>query len=445
MATQRSRIIRKAKQAKEGYPWWVLLLSTFGAVALVGVVITLFFAMGRRTAHLRMSESPAVGSVEFLRSVAGIAGVPVRSGGTVRLLNNGEFFPALVKAIREARHNVNVLVYIWEPGHASDEVFAALIDRAKAGVEVRVLLDGFGGMKAPSDRIEALKKAGGHVETFRSPQLGKFTRFYKRNHRRAVVIDGAVGFTGGAAIADKWLGNAENDSQWRDVMVEVTGPAAATLQSAFVASWAHSTGELLTGPAIFPAAETHAAGEPLSFHLGIASAPSSEDHPLRLLFFQTFASARKTLYIATPYFVPDQATRMAVAERARRGVDVRLLLPDEHTDADLIRYTSQRYYEPLLAAGVRIYEYRRTMMHTKAVVVDGIWSLIGSANMDIRSVELNQENVLGFQDAGFARELEAALRHDWSQAREIRLADWQRRGPLQRFNEWSASLFAEQY
>jgi cardiolipin synthase len=254
-------------------------------------------------------------------------------------------------------------------------------------------------------------------------------------------MDGKRGFTGGSAVADKWLGNASNETEWRDFMVEVTGPLAATIQSAFVATWAHSTGEILAGPDYF--GENAGTGDLL--HVGISSAPSSENHPLRLFFFQSFAAARKKLYIATPYFVPEKALRHAVAERARAGVDVRILLPDDHTDATLIRWTSRHYYQGLLEAGVRIYEYQRTMMHCKSFVIDGIFSVVGSANLDIRSQELNDENVLGIQDAEFARVLEASFLEDLKHSNEITLGEWKRRSWIQRLKGVVASRLAEQY
>jgi cardiolipin synthase len=441
------RRLRAAAQKALPYPWWILALAAIGAIALVAVIITLFFAFGRRPSHLQATEAPAVESAEFLRAVAGAAGAPLRSGGSIRLLNNGdEFFPALLTALRGARRTITFSVYIWEPGGISDKVVAALVDRARAGVEVRLLLDGLGARDAPKEGLQALRSAGAKVEMFRSPRLGKFTRFHKRNHRRAIVIDGELAFTGGMAIGDKWLGNADSPEHWRDTMVEVRGPMASTVQSAFVAPWAHSTGELLAGEQFFPSGEgapSAAANRPI--HTGVASAPSSEDHPLRLFFTQAFVSAKRRLYIATPYYVPDKATRDSIAAAAKRGVDVRLLLPNEHIDSALIRYTAQAYYEELLSAGVRVYEYQPTFMHSKFMVVDGRWTIVGSANLDIRSKELNEENVLGVLDESFGADVEATFRKDLAASREIKLAEWKKRGPFQRFNEWASSRFAEQY
>ncbi|PYQ11948.1 MAG: cardiolipin synthase B [Acidobacteria bacterium] len=436
---------REAGGKKRRYPWWLEMLAAFGVASTITVVLTLFFAIGRRPSRLVPTQSPAVDSPEFLAAVAGTAGTPIRAGGTIRLLNNGvEFFPALLQALHEAKHTIDFAVYIWEPGQACDDVSTALIERARAGVQVRVLLDGMGALKIPGDTVDAMKKAGVKVETFRPARFGKLTRFHKRNHRRAIVIDGEVGFTGGAAVADKWAGDADTPEHWRDTMVKVTGPPASTLQSAFAQTWAYSGGELIAGSTFFPPEGTRGTAGGM-LHTGIASAPSSDDHPLTLFFIQSFAAARRRLYITTPYFVPDESTRRVVEERARAGVDVRILLPDQHTDAKPIRLASHRYYEELLESGVGVYEYQGTMMHTKGVVVDGQWSVVGSANMDIRSKELNMENVLGVLDARFAAELETAFHKDLGKAREIRLEQWRRRSWLARIGERFCALFGEQY
>lgn len=432
------------------YPRYIRWLSVFGALSLITLIVGIFYVPGRRSPLLQATKAPAIGTREFLSGIAGAAGAPLLTGGSVRLLNNGvEFFPALLEAIGKAERTINFLVFIWEPGVASDQVFAALIDRARAGVEVRVLLDGVGSYGAPGDSIEALRAVGGKVETFRPPTLGKLNRFHRRTHRRAIVMDGKTAFTGGMAVGDKWLGNANTPEHWRDTMVEVTGPLATTIQSAFVAPWAHTTGELLSGDLFFPEAPpaTPAAedGEAVTVHMGIASSPGSESHPLRLFFFQTFVSAQRTLYINTPYFVPDESLRLAVTDAARRGVDVRLLLPSEHTDATPVRRASHHFFEELLSAGVRIYEYQPTMHHSKVVVADGQWSIVGSPNMDIRSKELNEENVLGIQDVGFARQLEASFIDDLKHSKEFHLEAWRKRGTWGRFVEWIAGSFVEYY
>ena len=443
----------KEKQKKDeridyDYPWWMKTLSGIGGVAVIGIIVTLFFSFGRRPSHIAIPYNPPVESPDFLIGLAGVAGSPLRAGGTARLLNNGDaFFPALHDALAAAKQSINFAVYIWEKGKASDDVFAVLIERARAGVQVRVLLDGLGGLHAPDEDIKRLVEAGGKVKFFRSARLGKLSRFHKRNHRRAIVIDGSVAFVGGMAVADKWLGNADSEEHWRDSMTQVTGPLAATVQSAFVDTWAHVGGEILVGPAFFPEFPAPVAppGESIALHTGLASAPSSENHPMRLMFLQTFSAARQKLYIANSYFVPDATIRKAVVERAKQGVDVRILLPGEKTDAKPIRYSGHRYFEQLLEAGVKIYEYQPTMMHAKTVVVDGKFSVVGSSNMDVRSKELNQENVLGILDVGFAKQIEETFLNDLKSAKEITLEEWRKRGLMKNLTERACSLFSEQY
>ena len=446
---------KKIEQVDHDYPWWMTTLAGIGGVAVVGIFVTLFFSFGRRPSDILIPYNPPVTSADFMLGLSGVAGGPLRTGGTAQLLNNGDaFFPALFAAAKSAKQSINFAVYIWEDGKASDEFFAILTERARAGVQVRVLLDGLGGLHAPDKKIEELEAAGGKVKVFRSPQLGKLSRFHKRNHRRSIVIDGSTAFVGGMAIADKWLGHAQDPEHWRDSMTEVTGPLAATVQSAFVDDWANvpdddsdKSGEILLGPAFFPEfpPTVAAGGEAIAVHTGLASAPSSENHPIRLLFLQTFSAARTKLYIANSYFVPDETIRKAVMARARAGVDVRILLPGENTDAKPIRQTGHGFFEELMEAGVKIYEYQPTMMHSKTVVVDGIFSVVGSSNMDVRSKELNQENVLGILDKGFAQQVETSFLNDLKSAKQIDLQEWKQRGMLKKLTEKVSAAFSEQY
>lgn len=429
------------------YPWWLVVLAAVGVLAIVTAILSLFFEIGGRPDKLRATEVPELRSADFLEAFAGIANAPLMEGGTARLLNNGdEVYPAMLDAIRDAQRTVNWMVYIWEPGEASDRVFTALVEAVRRGVEVRVMLDGMGGMRAPDDDIRRLREAGGQVCWFRPIKFGQLTRFHRRNHRRAIVMDGCVGFTGGVAVADKWLGDAGSREHWRDSMVCVRGCIAANLQSAFAELWTEITGEILVGPGFYPTSfEDALPGEEISKHVTITSSPSAEHYPLRKAFWLSFRAARERLYLTTPYFVPDASTRRVIADRARVGVDVRLLLPNEHTDAVPIRWAGQHYYDDLLEAGVRIWEYQPTMLHAKQVVIDGVWSLVGSANMDVRSKELNEEVVLGIMDCGFGREVEETFTRDLERAREIRLADWRGRGIGKRALERVCAMLEEQY
>ncbi|HSJ14287.1 MAG TPA: phospholipase D-like domain-containing protein [Longimicrobiales bacterium] len=425
------------------HPWWLLLFFAIGVLAALSGIVTLFFALGRRPDRMWTEEIGPVGSDDFLRPLAALLNVPVRRGGHAELLHNGDgWLPRLLADFAAAERSITFSAYIWEPGRMSDMVFDALTERARAGIQVRLLLDGLGGLRCPAEGIDRLHAAGARIERFRPLTFGKLSRFHRRNHRRAIVIDGRIGYTGGMAVGDKWLGNARNPDEWRDTMVRVTGCLAENLQSAFAELWANVTGEVLTAEAFFPDDVDEASD---SRSMGVCSSPGSEEHPLRLFFFLTFLAARERLWITTPYFVPDEHVRRVVIRRARAGVDVRILMPNHLTDAKPIRLTSQRYYQELLDAGVRIFEYQPTMLHSKHVVVDGLWSVVGSANMDVRSKELNKENVLGILDADLARQLEAAFIEDLKHSREIISDEWRRRSPIARLLERGAAVFAEQY
>jgi cardiolipin synthase len=429
------------------HPVWLLVLAFIGVLAIASAILTLFFGLGRPSRSALLAR-PAVGSEAFMMAVSGSVNAPLMRGGTARLLNNGvEIFPAMVQAIRKARHSINFMVYIWEDGRASDQMIEALTERARAGVQVRLLLDGFGAHKAPMEKMKALQAAGGVVTFFGPFRFGKLTAAYKRNHRRAIVIDGEVAFTGGAAVGDKWLGDAENEDQWRDVMVQVSGCLATNLQSAFTQLWANSTGEILVGDEYYPPnpADDLPGGEELSRHVNIISSPASVSHPLNIFFLISMACARDSIYLTNAYFAPDENVREVLEERARAGVDVRLLLPNHLTDAKVVRWAGQAYYRSLLEAGVRIYEYQPTMMHAKMLVVDRVWSILGSANMDIRSGELNQEGVIGILDGGFGKEMRETFLADLEASKEITCEAWEKRGWLARCNERLWVSFVNQF
>jgi cardiolipin synthase A/B len=430
-----------------GIPWWVAALAVIGALAAASALISLFSALGERPAKLCLTGTPPVDSEAFLLGVSGAVNAPLMRGGSARLLSNGvEIFPALLEALKKAERTINIMVYTWEGGKLSDQIFDVLLERRREGVQVRVMLDAFGSVFAPKERIGELREAGGKVVFFNTLRFGRLTSLYKRNHRRAFVIDGRVAFTGGASIADKWLGDAEGPEHWRDIMVEVRGCLASNLQSSFVQLWANSCGEILVGEDFFASDfPEDLPGEEISRHVHVISSPAQASHPLRLFFWTSLACARESLYVTSGYFAPGADTRRVLVERACAGVDVRLLLPGRHTDAPAVRWAGHAYFAELLAAGVRIYEYQPTMVHAKMLVVDGKWSIVGSANMDIRSRELNQEAVIGILDRGLAGQLKETFLRDLERAKEITAEEWGRRGIGRRVLERCCALFAEQF
>jgi cardiolipin synthase len=412
-----------------------------GVIAIVSVIGALFlpdwpsddFALG-------FKADP--GSTEFVEWSSCFLNSPIFQGGEVTLLQNGDaFYPAMLDAIRKAEDSVNFEVYIFEPDEIGRQFIDAFKERARAGIEVRLLLDGFGAMKLKKRFRKELGQAGVTVSRFRPPTLRNLVRFYRRSHRRAIVIDGKIGFTGGAAISKKWKGNVTNAHEWRDSMTRVTGPMVAGIQSAFATNWVYCTGEVIAGPRFFPPFERG----PGPCGLSVSSSPSDALQPIRLLFWVSFMNARRRLWICNSYFIPDQRLRDAVVDRARAGVDVRVLVPGNHTDAVPVQAAGRSYYEELLAAGVRIFEYQPAMMHAKTAVIDGAWSIVGSANLDERSMELNEENVLGIGDPDFARSIEEGVLADLGRSREIQLEQWRKRSIFRRGLESCAKALIEQY
>jgi cardiolipin synthase len=424
------------------FGWLAFLFVVVGVVGAFAIVLALFSSFGDQPEKRWATHLPEVNKEEFLIALSHVVNAPVENGEAVTILNNGkDFMPALLKAIRAAKRTVNFTVYTWSGGHMSDQVFDALVERANSGVQVRVLLDGFGGFFAPEDRIDELKKAGGTVAVFRSFHFGKLTRFYRRTHCRAIVIDGKIGFTGGMAVDDQWLGDAKNPDEWRDMMFAVTGHMAQSLQGVFAQLWTGTVGEVLAGKDFYP--DVHESDYP-SRYISIESSPSFDTEPLEPFYWLSVSVARKTLYLTYPYAVPDHHLRTALMDRAHAGVDVRMLLPAK-IDHKITQWASNSYYAAYLKAGIKIYEYKKIPLHSKTFIVDGEWSIIGSANLDIRSKTINEENVFGVLNATLALELDKVFFNDLTKAKEVVLAEWEKRGPMPRIIEWFFGIFKKQY
>jgi cardiolipin synthase A/B len=422
-------------------PIWAWVLVGLGAVSLFGVLGALFLP-DWPSPEFRLEYEGEPGTDEFVRAAASFLNVPLLRGGTAELLSNGDrFYPAILEAIREATDTINFEVYIFDSDRTGREFMEAFKERARSGVEVRLLLDWFGCIKLKRADREALRTAGVKLEFFRPLALRNLVRIYKRTHRRAIVVDGRVAFTGGAAVSDKWRGEGLKPEEWRDSMTRVTGPLVIGVQSAFASNWAYCSGELIVGPRFYPPGRDDGPACGVS----VVSSPSDAQQPIRLLLWLSFASARRRLWIANSYFIPDLQLRDAVKERAQAGVDVRILVPGDSTDARPVQYAGRGYYEDLLEAGVRIFEYQPSMMHAKTVVVDESWCLVGSANMDERSMEINEENLLGIAEPEFAGSTAAALEQDFGRSKEIRLDTWRRRPLHQRVLEKAATILIEQY
>lgn len=422
--------------------WWGIVALIAALWVMAYVLVTLFASWGKRQHELTRTAPAVAGSSEFLAAVSALTGSSLDQGNKVEVLNNGdEIFASMFAAMRAASHHIHVMTFIWEDGALSDELLSILISKARQGVEIRVFLDSVGASNAPEDKFTTLEAAGGQVAWFRKFEFGKLTRYHRRNHRRSIVVDGVVAFTGGVSIGDAWMGNAENNQHWRDLMIRVTGQMAVRLQAAFAQMWTSATGEVLVGDAYYPKVKEKGTVPFLS----VASAPTDDIHPIRALFWLSFMGAQKRIVIENPYFVPDHHIRQALRLKAKQGVDVRVLVPNENIDVAPVLWSARYYYEEMLQDGVRIYEFQPTMLHGKFLTVDDDWSVVGSANIDVRSKELNEENVLAIKDKELAGELVTAFKRDLRRAKEIKLSAWKKRSWWWRLKSAFAALFAEQF
>jgi cardiolipin synthase len=430
------------KEVISNHTWSVVIISIVGIISLITILAMLFLPIGSGPANYKITGGsiPAAGSPQFNSYLSSVLNLPLEKGNTIEILNNGdEFMKSFLQSIDDAHSSINIMVYIWNDGKMSDEILSHVEKKLSEGVEVRIVLDGVGGQFAS---MKKFKEAGGQVITFHSlsPLPRNLTRVHRRNHRRSIVIDGKIGYIGGMAVDDKWLGNAENKDHWRDMMFKVSGSMTSHLQGAFAELWTQS-GQLLAGDKFYPPI-TNPGNTP---YIPLASSPTTDVLSLQKYFLASFVSAQKSIYITSPYFLLDSALSNALEQKAKDGVDVRVLVPNELTDAPGVRNASRFSYEKFLKAGVKIYEYQPTFNHTKSLVIDGKWTVIGSANMDNRSRMLNEENIFGVADASFANQMEKVFMDNIEKSQEIKLSEWQKRGAWEKIREVFAIKFIEQY
>ena len=377
----------------------------------------------------------------FLQTMHALTGAAMTGGNAVTLLKNGSrIFPSMLAAIRAAKRTINLEFYIYWDGSIGKEFAEALAARARAGVQVKVILDAVGSAAMSRELIEFMRRNGIDVEWYHPLRWYTLSRVNHRTHRKLLVVDGEIGFSGGLGIADEWLGDADSKDHWRETVVRVEGPVVTQMQFAFMDNWVKSRGELLTGLDYFPDVP------PRGTHLAqvIKSSPSEGSSTVKLMYIISIVSAQKSIYISNAYFVPDADTRRALETAVRRGVDVRVIVPGEYSDVPIVRHASRWHYELLLRRGIRIFEYEPTMMHAKTMVVDGIWSTVGSSNFDDRSFRLNDEVNVNIYDEAIAQQLEQMFFEDLARSHEITLRKWFRRPLFDRVKENFADLFKRQ-
>lgn len=416
--------------------WLMFLVLALGGVAIFSILFVRRDVLDFRPAHTFAVADPA-----FFGSAHALGDPLPVPGNKLTLLHNGdEIFPALLDAIRGAKKSLNFEAFLFDSGKVGSDFRDALSERAQAGVRVRVLLDGVGSSsKLDNDDVETMKRAGCHFAYYHPTHNWRVDKVNRRTHRRILVADGKLGFTGGVGFADQWQGKGDGPHRWRDVHVRVEGPLVAKLQAAFQQHWARAYGEVLTGPDEFP-------------HLdpaGPLRAQVIASHSFSLAGLQVaqavaISAAEKRISITNAYCTPSEDQVSLLIAAVKRGVDVRLLLPGKHNDQPLTKAAGRTAYGKLLEGGVKIFEYRPAMIHSKSMVVDGRFAMIGSSNLDARSSAINEELDLTVYDQGFGAEMEAVFEADLAKSEPYTLDEFKQRSLWERTSEWVMIPFRSQ-
>ena len=390
---------------------------------------------------VRPEHMYAVADPQFLRSMSVLLGPPLIDGNRIEtLLNGNQIFPSMLQAIASAKQTINFETYIYWSGDIGRRFAAALSERARAGVKVNVLVDWVGSQKMDQDSIEMMKEAGVEFRKYRPLRWYNLGRVNNRTHRKLLIVDGRIGFTGGVGIADEWTGNAQDPQHWRDNHYRLEGSAVAQMQAAFTDNWTKVSGTVLHGDVYFPPQKA----EGKAYAQVFQSSAEGGSESMHLMYLLSVAAAIKTIDLAMAYFVPDDVTKEALLAAMKRGVRLRLILPGPIIDTDFVRSASRAGWGPLLQAGAQIYEYQPTMYHVKVLVVDGLWSSVGSTNFDSRSFRLNDEANLNVYDPDFARSQIASFEADLKHARQVTYEQWQARPWREKLWEKFAALFSAQ-
>ena len=399
----------------------MIWLTIAGLAFLVWLILVLLFTPG---INYHLSRRTSVRDDGFLYTIQSTCQAALHHHNRIEILTDAaSFYPAMLDAIRAATRSINMEAYIFQPGEIADQFVDALSDRARHGVNVTIVVDAIGSFNLWGRPVRRLRDAGCRIESYQRLQWYSLARLNNRTHRELLIVDGRIAFAGGAGIADWWALPGRHARPWRDTMARIEGPIVAALQGVAAENWLECCGEILTGPEYFPDLEP--AGDTTAFV--VKSSPSDRATASRVTFQLLMEGADHHVRISTPYFLPDRSLRRALIRIAKRGVVVTIIVPGDGTDQRWVRLASRRMWGPFLAAGVRIFEYRDTMMHAKVLVVDGEWAVLGTTNMDNRSFEHNDEVNVAMRDRGVAARLLVDYERDLLHSTEITLARWRRR------------------
>jgi cardiolipin synthase len=402
---------------------WAIILGTM-IVTLAGVLVAMNLGTPGKRIQRRVARLYAADSPMFRRSMGVLLGPAILPGNRMdTLLNGDEIFPAMLTAIRAARKTITFETFIYWSGGIGEQFAEALAERANSGVKVHVLLDWLGCDKIDQTYIDRIRGAGGQVEKYHPLRWHNLARLNNRNHRKVLVVDGSIGFTGGVGIAEEWAGRAQDPAHWRDSHFRVQGPVVAQIQAVFLDSWMKTTGHVLHGDDYFPQLSPAGAGGAQMF----SSSPSGGSESMHLMYLLAITAAERSILLANAYFVPDDLTIRTLVDALGRGVRVRIMTPGKHIDDAIVRRASRANWGHLLRAGAEIYEYQPTMFHCKTMVIDDCIVSVGSTNFDPRSFRLNDEANLNVYDRGSAAVLAAVFENDLLHCRRITYESWRTR------------------
>ncbi|WP_454742511.1 phospholipase D-like domain-containing protein [Cupriavidus necator] len=412
----------------------VLLMALAGIVAynLIG---------GEKRIERRLDRLYSVADPQFTRELGVLLGPPVTEGNRYRVLRNGdEIFPAMLEAIRGAKKTINFESYIYWSGDIGNAFAQALAERAQAGVRVQVLLDAVGSSKIDESALDIMTRAGVDVRRYHPVRWYTVGKLNNRTHRKVLVVDGMVGFTGGVGIAPEWTGNAQDPDHWRDSHFQVEGPVVGQMQSVFLDNWIKVSGAVPHGPDYFPELQPVGDGRAQMF----SSSPTGGSESMALMYHLAITAARQTIDLSAAYFVPDELTEKALLAALARGVRLRVIVPGEHIDSETVRSASRSRWGALLKAGALIAEYAPTMYHCKVLIVDGLLVSVGSTNFDNRSFRLNDEATLNILDAAFAAEQTRIFEDDLKLSRPVSYEQWANRPWSEKLRDRMATLIGSQ-
>ena len=396
-----------------------VLLTALATGALV--LLALNFTAGEKKVQQQLPRLYSTASPDFERALGSLLGPGIVGGNAVtELLNGDQIFPPMLAAIQGAKKSITFETYIYWSGDIGKQFADALSERARAGVRVHVLLDWVGSAKMDESYLTEMQQAGVQIEKFHKPHWYNLARLNNRTHRKLLVVDGQVGFTGGVGIAPHWMGNAQDPDHWRDSHYLVRGPVVAQMQATFLDNWLKVTGKVLHGALYFPPIAPAGAQKAQMF----SSSPSSGSESMQLMYHLAITAAERSIDLSVAYFVPDELTQKHLMDALARGVRVRFITPGEHTDTDTVKAASRATWGPLLQAGALIYEYQPTMYHCKVMIVDQLLVSVGSTNFDNRSFRLNDEANLNVYDAAFAKRQTEVFEDDLKRSRRVTYEEW---------------------